>query len=127
MNTTTRRAATSAVLAAGLALGTAAAAHAAQQYVPLNCDNGDSITVRVALAQAETSWSAGQIVDGGSGTLIPMSFSYAFTPTGEDKVTQTVVKGQGHAGPKDPVVTCTSTQVMPEGTFTLTVIAVARP
>jgi hypothetical protein len=127
MNATTRRTATSAVLAAGLALGTAAAAHAAQQYVPLMCDNGDSITVRTPTNNADQSWSVGQIVAGGSGHLIPLSFSFAFVPAQGDPFSWSATKGGGHAGPKDQPVTCTSTMFDNGDTFTLTVTAVARP
>jgi hypothetical protein len=127
MNTTTRRTATSAVLAAGLALGTAAAAHAAQQYVPLMCDNGDSITVRTPTNSAQQSWSVGQIVDGGAGHLIPLSFSFSFVPAQGDPFSWTTTKGGGHAGPDDQPVTCTSTTYDGGDTFTIIVTAVPRP
>lgn len=121
-----RRLAVAAVLAVGAAAGVASSAQAAQQTIPLMCD-GTLLTVRTPSNHANQSYSVGQIVDGGSGHLIPLSFTFTFTPTGGSTITQTSVKGGGNAGPKDPTVTCTATFDDPEGTSTISVTAVPRP
>ena len=121
-----RRFAVAAVLAVGAAAGVASSAQAAQQTIPLMCD-GTLLTVRTPSNDAKQSYSVGQIVDGGSGHLIPLRFTFTFTPIGGSTFTQTSVKGGGNAGPKDPTVTCTATFDGPEGTSTISVTAVPRP
>lgn len=126
MSVTSRRLAVAAVLAVGAATGVAGTAHAAQQTIPLMCD-GQTFLIRTPTNNANQSWSVGQIVDGGSGHLIPLSFTFTFTPTGGAPMSQTFTKGGGHAGPMDQTVTCSSTDTSPDGTFMLSVTAVARP
>jgi hypothetical protein len=126
MSVISRRLAVATVLAAGAAAGVASSAHAAQQTIPLMCD-GTLLTVRTPSNSANQSYSVGQIVDGGSGHLIPLSFTFTFTPTGGSTITQTSVKGGGNAGPKDATVTCTATFDDPDGTGTISVTAVPRP
>ena len=121
-----RRLAVAAVLAVGAAAGVASSAQAAQQTIPLMCD-GTLFTVRTPSNNASQSYSVGQIVDGGSGHLIPLSLTFTFTPTGGSTITQSSVKGGGNAGPQDPTVTCTATLDDPTGTGTISVTAVPRP
>jgi hypothetical protein len=121
-----RRLAVAAVLAVGAAAGVASSAQAAQQTIPLMCD-GTLFTVRTPTNNANQSYSVGQIVDGGSGHLIPLSFTFTFTPTGGSTITQPSVKGGGNAGPKDSTVTCTATFDDTEGSGTISVTAIPRP
>jgi hypothetical protein len=126
MTVIARRVAIAATIAVGAAIGVAGAAQAGQQYIPLSCD-GQTLLVRTPTNHADQSWSVGQVVQGGSGHLIPLSFTFSFTPTGGQTVSQTVTKGGGHAGPHDATVTCTGTFDDPEGVGTISVTAVARP
>jgi hypothetical protein len=121
-----RRLAVAAVLAVGAAAGVASSAQAAQGTIPLMCD-GTWLTVRTPNNNATQSYSAGQVVEGGSGHLIPLSFTFTFTPTGGPTFTQSSIKGGGHAGPQDPTVTCTSTFQDDSGSGTISVTAVPRP
>jgi hypothetical protein len=122
-----RRLAVAAVLAVGAAAGVASSAQAAQQTLPMMCD-GTWLTVRTPSTNNNNqSYSVGQVVDGGSGHLIPLSFTFTFTPTGGPTFTQSSIKGGGHAGPQDPTVTCTATFQDDSGSSTITVTAVPRP
>src|SRR6267142_3400189 len=57
---------------AGLA-GLAGPAHAAQSTLPITCDNGQQLTVRVNTNHSSEhgGWGVGQIVAGGTGHLVP--------------------------------------------------------
>jgi hypothetical protein len=127
MNATPRRAAVATIVAVGAALGSTTVAHAATAYVPFTCDDGRTLLLRVPSNQAENTWGAGQIVEGGSGHVVPLAFTYIFTPTGGEPTIQTAVKGGGHAGPKDATATCTATFEDPEGTLTIMVTVFTRP
>ena len=127
MSVISRRLAVAAVLAVGAAAGVASSAQAAQQNLPLMCD-GTLLTIRTPSNNANQSYSAGQVVDGGSGHLIPLSFTFTYTPNdGSTPFVQKSVKGGGHAGPQDPTVTCTTTFEDSFGTGTISVTAVPRP
>lgn len=134
-----------AVVAAGSVLA-APAATAAQGEQQLTCD-GQDIVVRVPdnNSSEHGGWSAAQVVDGGSGTLIPTSFSgSAYDLTVDQELfsfSQTSGGGRGHG--QQQTVTCTQVQTdslrnmlepgdeLPPGTsltdqvaFTLTVTAI---
>jgi hypothetical protein len=104
-----------AVAAATLGVGVAAAspASAATSTEVVNC-GGTHLTIRVPTDHSSENggWSVGQIVAGGTGHLIPTSFSFR----GYDVTTHTVLfsdtqaKGGGHANHNQSVITCTETQ-----------------
>ncbi len=130
---------------AGLA-GLAGPAHAAQTTLPITCD-GQQLTVRVNTNHSSQNggWGVGQVVAGGTGHLVPTSFSGSLV---DDAIHQTLfsfeqAKGGGNANHNQSTVTCTQSQAgvlgdfldagdtPPPGTsvsdpvtFTLTVIAV---
>lgn len=137
-----------AVVGAGSVLA-APAATAAQGLQPLSCD-GQDIVVRVADNNSSDhgGWSAAQVVDGGSGHLIPTSFDFsAYDDTlGQEIFSADQPKGGGHAQGNQGTVTCTQVEMLtladllepgdeiPPGgalddevTFTLTVTAVWKP
>jgi hypothetical protein len=132
---------------AGLA-GLAGPAHAAQSTVPVACNNGEQLTVRVNTNHSSEhgGWGVGQIVAGGTGHLVPTAFSGSLV---DNRINQTLftfaqAKGGGHANHNQPTVKCTTSDdtgtlgdflnpgdMLPPGTsltdsvtFTLTVIAV---
>lgn len=134
-----------AVVGAGSVLA-APAATAAQGLQPLTCD-GQDIVVRVPDNHSSDhgGWSAAQVVDGGSGTLIPTSFTFSAYDVTQDHEIFSAVQpgGGGHKNNRQQTVTCTqtSTEVLadllepgdevPPGaslddvvTFSLTVVAV---
>ena len=61
---------------AGLA-GLAGPAHAAQTTLPITCDNGEQLTVRVNTNNSSEhgGWGVGQVVAGGTGNLVPTEIS----------------------------------------------------
>ncbi|GAA1934465.1 hypothetical protein [Nocardioides marmoribigeumensis] len=73
------------------------------------CDGIGDVVIRTPGTRADGGWSAGKIVSGGSGTLVPTSFtfsayddttgSYLFPP-------ETMVKGNGSTGPSGDLWTC---------------------
>jgi hypothetical protein len=131
---------------AGLA-GLAGPAHAAQSTVPVACNNGEQLTVRVNTNHSSQNggWGVGQVVADGTGHLVPTEISGSLF---DNAVHQTLftfaqAKGGGHANHNQPTITCTQSQTgvlgdflnhddtPPPGTsptdsvtFTLTVIAV---
>ena len=132
---------------AGLA-GLAGPAHAAQTTIPVACNNGEQLTVRVNTNNSSEhgGWGVGQIVAGGTGHLVPTEISGSLV---DNVVHQTLftfdqAKGGGNANHNQPTVTCTASDdtgtlgdflnprdTLPTGTsltdsvtFTLTVIAV---
>jgi hypothetical protein len=134
-----------AVVAAGSVLA-APAATAAQGEQPLTCD-GQDVVVRVAdnNSSEHGGWSAAQVVEGGTGTLIPTSFSgSAYDLTLEQELFSfSQSSGGGHGHGQQQTVTCTQSQTdslgnmlepgdeLPPGasltdqvTFTLTVTAI---
>ena len=131
---------------AGLA-GLAGPAHAAQSTVPVACNNGEQLTVRVNTNHSSQNggWGVGQVVAGGTGHLVPTEISGSLF---DNVIQQTLftfdqAKGGGNANHNQPTVTCTQSQTgvlsdflnpgdtQPPGTtpndpvtFTLTVTAV---
>jgi hypothetical protein len=133
-------------VAGGVSLLAPSAATAAQGEQPLSCD-GQDIVVRVPDNHSSDrgGWSAAQVVSGGSGTLIPTSFTFsAYDDTmGEEIFSATQPGGGGHAHGQQDTVTCTQSstatlgdllepgdevppgaQLSDEVTFSLTVVAV---
>lgn len=123
-----RRLAAAAVLALGATSCVATAAQAAPQLVTYYCD-GHEVQVRVPTTQAAQSWGAMQIVDGGSGHLIPLvvDVKNVFIGSGPVVPISHSVKGGGNAGPTGPTVTCESYEAFIVYTRVTTVTAVARP
>ena len=141
-------------IAVGTAIvGLAGQAGAAQQTLPLTCDGQQQLTVRVNTSNSGPNggWSVGQIVDGGTGHLIPTKFSSTIVDIRDSNNPQPLftfeqVKGGGNANRNQPEVTCTTSQSgalgefiepgipLPPGitvsdpaTFTITVTAVRQP
>jgi hypothetical protein len=125
-------------------------AHAAQSTVPVACDNGEQLTVRVNTNHSSEhgGWGVGQVVAGGTGHLVPTEISGSLVDTAPN-VNRTLftfdqAKGGGNANRNQPTVKCTTsddtgtlgdflnpgdtpppgTSVTDSVTFTLTVIAV---
>ncbi|HET6166652.1 MAG TPA: hypothetical protein VFE07_07465 [Marmoricola sp.] len=98
-----------AVVGAGSVL-VAPAATAAQGLQPLTCD-GQDIVVRVPDNHSSDhgGWSAAQVVEGGSGTLLPTSFGFsAYDDTiGQEIFSAVQPSGGGNAHNQQPTVTCT--------------------
>lgn len=122
---------------------------AAQQPQPLQCD-GHQITVRVNQNNGGENggWSAGVLIDGGSGVLVPTSFSGSLydETTGQEVFSFEQLKGNGNGNHNQQTISCSDTTVatlgdflepgdeLPPGTsvddvvdFTIGVTAVARP
>jgi hypothetical protein len=99
--------------AAVLTLSGTGSASAAQGYIPLECSDGSSIVVRVPDSHSSDKggWSVGQVVDGGSGHLIPTSFAFTlYDVTTESTVfSDQQAKGGGHANRRQTSVTCSNT------------------
>ena len=129
------------------ALSGMSGASAAQGYQPLDCSDDSSIVVRVPDTHSSDhgGWSVGQIIDGGSGHLIPTSFTFsAYDATTDMTIfSSTQAKGGGNANRMQTSVTCTSVQTgtaaellgpdLPPGvaagdtlTFTIAVVAVPK-
>jgi hypothetical protein len=98
-----------AVAAAGSVL-VAPAATAAQGDQPLTCD-GQDIVVRTGdnNSSDQGGWSAAQIVQGWSGTLIPTLFQFSATDvtTGQPIFSGSQVSGGGHGHGNQATITCT--------------------
>jgi hypothetical protein len=103
---------TAVTVAAGFAA--AAPASAAQQVQQAPCSGLGTITIRTPSDNSSDNggFSAGQIIGGGSGHLIPTSFDFTATDgrTGATLFTGTQLKGGGHANANQPTTTCTITQ-----------------
>ena len=129
---TTRLAAT-AVTVAAAGLLAAPPASAAPSYAPnpaglgrapqtLSCDGQQLTIVAPGTPNDTQAWSVGQIVQGGSGHLIPTSFTFSnYLVENSDgsgaKVTifsGATSKGGGHANGHQTTVTCTGGEVFPE-------------
>ena len=121
-----RHAVAATVLALAAGIGTTTAAHASTAYVPFTCE-GATLLLRVPSNNAPDTWGAGQIVEGGDGHVIPVAFVHTFTPTGGQAVTDTSVKGGGHALANQPTSTCDTELAVPGGTLAITVMVVVRP
>jgi hypothetical protein len=127
----------------------APAAHAAQGEQPLTCD-GQDIVVRTGDNNSSDrgGWSAAQIVQGGTGTLIPTSFEFSAYDLTKDLsiFSGSQVSGGGHGHGTQATVTCTQvttatlgdmlepgdqlppgTELTDEVSFTLTVTAIHQP
>ena len=105
---------------AGLA-GLAGPAHAAQSTIPITCDNGQQLTVRVNTNHSSEhgGWGVGQIVAGGTGHLVPTAFSGSLV---DNAINQTLftfaqAKGGGNANHNQPTVTCTQSETGVLGDF----------
>lgn len=117
MNKWARMAAVAATVGGSMAGGTfglASAASAAQSTQPISCDSLGPITIRTNgnHSSDQGGWSAAQIVAGGSGHLIPTSFSFgAHDDTANlELFYSTVAKGDGNANHHQQTITCTQTQ-----------------
>ena len=134
--------------AAALTLSGMGSASAAQDLESVNCSDGSSIVVRVPQSHSSENggWSVGQVVDGGSGHLIPTAFTVTLydVTTGMTVFSEQQTKAGGKANHMQTPVTCTNMQSgtagdffgadLPPGvsagdtvTFTLTLMAVAKP
>ena len=98
---------------AGLA-GLAGPAHAAQSTLPISCNNGEQLTVRVNTNHSSEhgGWGVGQVVAGGTGHLVPTEISGSLV---DNAIHQTLftfdqVKGGGNANHNQPTVTCRASQ-----------------
>ena len=105
---------------AGLA-GLAGPAHAAQTTIPVACNNGEQLTVRVNTNHSSENggWGVGQIVAGGTGHLVPTAFSGSLV---DNAINQTLftfdqAKGGGNANHNQPTITCTASQTGVLGDF----------
>jgi hypothetical protein len=98
---------------AGALMIGASTAQAAPQTQPLTCD-GQQITIRTNENNSSDmgGWSAAHVVSGGSGTLIPTTFSFsAYDDTIQQLIFQgTQAKGAGNANHNQSTVTCTQTE-----------------
>lgn len=112
---------------------TAGSARAAPTYEPnaaglglapqqMTCE-GQVLTIVAPSTPGETqSWSVGQIVQGGTGHLIPTSFTFSatlaqYSDGSGDTVTLfggSTSEGGGHANARQQSITCTASDVMPE-------------
>ena len=108
------RSATVAVtLIGGVGSGTltlAGPASAAQSQQTIPC-GGSQFTIRTGDNNSSDNggWSVAQIVDGGSGHLIPTSFSYSLVddaPGSTFTFTAASIKGDGHANANAQQITC---------------------
>ncbi len=107
--------------AVALTLPGVGSASAAQGYQSFDCNDGSSILVRVPESHSSQNggWSVGQVVDGGSGHLIPTSFTFTLY----DVTTDTTIfsgsqtKGGGNANHMQATVTCGITQSTTAGAF----------
>lgn len=116
---------TAALAAVTLAAGAGVAAlagpaHAAQTTLPITCD-GQQLAVRVntSHSSANGGWAVAQIVDGGTGHLVPTAFSNSLH---DDTTNQTLftfdrAKGGGNANHNQPTVTCTLSETGTLGDF----------
>ena len=102
-----------AIIAASTGLaGLAGPAHAAQSTQTVSCD-GQELTVRVNVNKSPNgSWSAAQIVSGGTGHLVPTEFTGSLhdETIGQTLFTFDQVKGGGNANHNQPAVTCTHSE-----------------
>lgn len=111
--------------AAGVSLAmsglAAAPALAAPQLQPLQCD-GQTLTIRTPTSNSGDSggWSAGIVVEGGTGHLIPTSFDFSAydTTAGLPLFAGDQVKGLGQGNHNQPTVTCTQVETATLADFT---------
>ena len=105
---------------AGLA-GLAGPAHAAQSTLPITCDNGQQLTVRVNTNHSSEhgGWGVGQIVAGGTGHLVPTDINASLfdNATNQTLFTADQAKGGGNANHNQPTVTCMASQTGVLGDF----------
>jgi hypothetical protein len=123
MRSRTRTTAPLAAVALAAGAGVAALAgpaHAAQTTLPITCD-GQQLAVRVntSHSSANGGWAVAQIVDGGTGHLVPTAFSNSLH---DDTTNQTLftfdrAKGGGNANHNQPTVTCTLSKTGTLGDF----------
>ena len=95
-------------LAAGAGVAALAGpAHAAQTTLPITCD-GQQLAVRVntSHSSANGGWAVAQIVDGGTGHLVPTAFSNSLRDetTNQTLFTFDRAKGGGNANHNQPTV-----------------------
>ena len=105
---------------AGLA-GLAGPAHAAQTTIPITCNNGEQLTVRVNTNHSSDhgGWGVGQVVVGGTGHLVPTEVSGSLV---DNAINQTLftfdqAKGGGNANHNQPTITCTQSETGVLGDF----------
>lgn len=103
------------VSAAGVLAGTGmflgGPAFAATETQTMTCDNGSTITIAVPVTHSSDNggWGVGKIIDGGSGKLIPTSFTVL---ANDDTVgrpllgPEVIQKGRGHANHRQKQITC---------------------
>ncbi|MEO5608437.1 MAG: hypothetical protein ABIQ61_09800 [Ornithinibacter sp.] len=107
--------------AVALTLPGMGSASAAQGYQQLNCTDGSSILVRVPDSHSNDNggWSVGQIVEGGSGHLIPTSFTFTLFDVTTDATifSGEQLKGGGHANRNQTSVTCSNVESGTAGDF----------
>ena len=116
---------TAALAAVTLAAGAGVAVlagpgHAAQTTLPITCD-GQQLAVRVntSHSSANGGWAVAQIVDGGTGHLVPAAFSNSLHDDTANQTLFTVdrAKGGGNANHNQPTVTCTLSETGTLGDF----------
>ena len=105
---------------AGLA-GLAGPAHAAQSTLPISCNNGEQLTVRVNTNNSSEhgGWGVGQVVVGGTGHLVPTDVNASLfdNVTNQTLFTFDQAKGGGNANHNQPTVTCMASQTGVLGDF----------
>jgi multisubunit Na+/H+ antiporter MnhC subunit len=109
-------------LAAGAGLvALAGPANAAQSTLPVSCDNGQQLTVRVNTNHSSEhgGWGVGQIVAGGTGHLVPTVINVSLF---DNAINQTLftaeqAKGGGNANHNQSTVNCTASQTGVLGDF----------
>jgi hypothetical protein len=107
--------------ALALALPGTWSASAAQTDQGFTCSDGSTIVVRVPTAPSNQNggWGAGQLVDGGTGHLIPTSFAFTLVDdtTGMTLFSQAQDKGGTNGNHTQPTVSCSSTDSATAGEF----------
>src|SRR5215468_4501067 len=88
--------------------------------LPITCD-GQQLAVRVntSHSSANGGWAVAQIVDGGTGHLVPAAFSNSLHDDTANQTLFTVdrAKGGGNANHNQPTVTCTLSETGTLGDF----------
>lgn len=97
-----------------IGLPSAQAAQGGLQEQTLMCGDGQQLTIVTNSNHSSDmgGWEAVKVVSGGSGHLIPTSFTFtAFDNTTNQTIfTGTQLKGGGHANANQSTVTCTQSQ-----------------
>jgi hypothetical protein len=92
-----------------------------QTLQPISCSGLGDLLIRTTENNSDGSWSAAHIVDGGSGTLIPTSFTFsAYDETANLLLVppEKMLKGDGAANhQQSPVLSCVQSMEGPLADF----------